>query len=274
MEQKPNFAGRVNPIQLEQPKTYHLPDWDGYNDPKKLAMLRQIVLQYGRDPRIAEKTVEILRQSDCKPREYKKQAAALLEWVQKNIYYVNEPVERLQSPMYTLKSGLGDCDDLAILLCAFFESIRLPWKFVISGNDRNGLIRYHEGDKEYRRIPYSHIYCMVGNKPFTPTEWFYCEPTMSVPMGWDIVQTQHNPNARKYLPELGALISPSTAIASGVVGTSVEANETFNMKKFSKEIFVGVLAGSLTAIVTEIALEYIRTSDWYKTFFKDRKAKE
>ena len=147
-----------------------------------MATIRLIIKQYGRDPRIARLAVAILKDAGCKPREYKKQCAALLEFVQTKIYYVNEPEERLQSPLYTLKIGLGDCDDLAILLCSFFECINLPWKLVVSGQtpEDGRLIRYHDGDPNYRQISYSHIYCAVGNRPFTPTEWYYCEPTMKV----------------------------------------------------------------------------------------------
>ena len=42
-------------------KTYHLPQWDGFKDPRKLQILREIVLQYGRDPRVAQLAVEICR---------------------------------------------------------------------------------------------------------------------------------------------------------------------------------------------------------------------
>jgi hypothetical protein len=268
MEQPPNFAGRVTKITLEQPKTYFLPDWDKYNDVKKLEILRQIVLQYGRDPRITELAVSILRDNECKPREYKKQAECLLKWVQNNVYYVNEPLERLQSPMYTLKTMMGDCDDLAILLCSFFECIRLPWRFVLSANTSSGLVRYIEQDANYRKLQYSHIYCAVGNRPFKPTEWIYCEPTMKVPLGWDIVQTQNDSNARKYLPELSGIdgIRPTSASAGGAVGASVESNEEFNIKKFTKDIVVAVIAGSLTAIGTEIMLDYIKSGIWYQTY--------
>ena len=162
-ERRPNFAGRSTQIKLEKPTTYHLPDWDGYKDPKKLALLRQIVLQYGRDPRVAQLAVKICQKAGAKPREYRKQAQALLAWVQHNIYYVNEPGERLQSPLYTLKSGLGDCDELAILLCSLFECVRLPWKMVITANTREGIVRYIEGDPNYRKLPYSHIYCMTSS---------------------------------------------------------------------------------------------------------------
>jgi hypothetical protein len=265
MEAKPMFAGRANQIKLENPTTYHLPDWDGYKDPKKLALMRQIVLQYGRDPRVAQLAVNICRQNGVKPREYRKQAACLLKWVQDNIYYVNEPGERLQSPFYTLKSGLGDCDDLAILLCSLFECVRLPWKLVITAPTRMGIQRYIEGDPNYRKLPYSHIYCCVGNRPFNPTSWEFCEPTMSVPLGWDIVKAQNDPQARQYLPELGSVDM------GGIVGTGMTRGilNTDLVKKgieiLQKDIILAIVIGSITSAGTEIMLDYLRSSDLYQS---------
>ena len=279
-EQRPNFAGRANQIKLEKPTTYHLPDWDGYKDPKKLALLREIVLQYGRDPRVAQLAIKICRKAGAKPREYRKQAQALLAWVQQNIYYVNEPGERLQSPLYTLKSGLGDCDDLAILLCSFFECVRLPWKMVISASTKEGIIRYIEGDPNYRKLPYSHIYCMVGNKPFVPTSWEFCEPTMQVPLGWDIVKAQNDPNARKYLPELGAL-DYGVSVKSGAVGAAVAGSLTDKIAqqgigKFTLNVGLAVLVGSITVAGTEILMDYLRASDLYQSLVlrKGKKGKK
>lgn len=267
-EQMPQFAGRANPIKLEQPTTYHLPDWDGYKDPKKLALLRQIVLQYGRDPRVAQLAVQICQKAGAKPRQYREQAKALLAWVQQNIYYVNEPGERLQSPMYTLKSGMGDCDDLAILLCSLFECVRLPWKLVISANSGGQVVRYIEGDMNYRKLPYSHIYCCVGNRPFSPTSWEFCEPTMQVPLGWDIVKAQSDPDARKYLPELGAIdfgASSSGVAAGAIAGSLADKIMDQGIAKFTLNIGLAVLVGSITAAGTEIMMDYLRASDLYQS---------
>jgi len=264
-ERAPQFTGKTYGFSLEQPKIYHLPNWDGYKDPKKLQIMREIVLQYGRDPRVAQLAVKILRECGCKPREYRKQASCLLKWVQKNIYYVNEPGERLQSPLYTLKSGMGDCDDLSILLCAFFECIRLPWKFVITAYTRSGLVRYVEGDANYKRLPYSHIYCCVGNQPFKPSSWEFCEPTMDVPLGWDIVKAQTDPEARRYMPELGSVGRPSVIgpTVGGSVGEAIMENNS-KAKDFFKTIGFAILTGALVGAGTEILLDYLRASKIYK----------
>ena len=96
-------------LDLDNPKVYDLPAFDGYQDPKKLDVLARLAEQSGRDPALATLAVQIFRSYGVQPRDYKGQAAALLRWVQNNIYYVNEPDERLQEPKYTLRVRYGDC---------------------------------------------------------------------------------------------------------------------------------------------------------------------
>lgn len=186
-----NVQAKTQPVKMDAPKVHHLMGWQSYGDPKRLEVIRQVALYRGRDPRIATLAVNIFRKAGVKPRDYKGQAAALLAWIQdpKNVYYVNEPGERLQDPLYTLKVKYGDCDDLAILLCSLFESCRLSWKLVISGRDRatGKKTRHIEGEYLPRGCDWSHIYCMVGTPVFKPAQWYFCEPTLKVPLGWDVV---------------------------------------------------------------------------------------
>ena len=196
------ISARAQELNLDGAKVHHLPEWGGYDDPKKLQIIRQIAEQRGRDPRIAKLAVSIIKKAKCEPREYKKQAEALLKWVQdpKNIYYVNEPGERLQDPIYTIREGYGDCDDQVLVLCALFESVRLPWKLVISGltNDSKQKVRHIEGGEYHPNTNWSHIYCMVGTPAFNPKQWYFCESTVfGVPLGWDVVGGD-----RRFLPEM------------------------------------------------------------------------
>lgn len=98
-------------LDLGSSSVYHLPDWHKLTHPQRLKVIRRIAASRGRDPRIAKLVINILRKSGARPRQYTRQAAAILKWVQdpKNIYYVNEPGERLQDPIYTIKAGFGDC---------------------------------------------------------------------------------------------------------------------------------------------------------------------
>jgi len=203
VSQLPEIGAKVNPVDLPRPKTYVIEGWGSMGDAKRLKVIREVALRRGRDPRIATLVIQIIREAGCLPREYEKQAAALLKWVQnpKNIYYVNEPGERLQDPLYTLKVKYGDCDDMALLLCCFFESIKLEWKLVISGRNKKTRqkVRHVEGRYLDPDAAWSHIYCAVGTPPFNPKKWYYCEPTLQgVPLGWDVVS-----GSADMMPEMG-----------------------------------------------------------------------
>ena len=209
----------------------------------------------GRDPRIATLAVQILRANGVKPREYRKQAAALLKFVQTRIFYVNEPGERLQDPTYTLRVGYGDCDDMAILLAALCESLRLPWKFVISGREGSGrLIRWVEGTP-YRHANWAHIYLAIGDRPFTPKRWFFAEPTLpNVALGWDVVQASKGGTAP--IPELagpddfGAIekapVSEADKEKLTVKGVVEDVKKSFTPRR----IVVGAIVGFITALIS------------------------
>lgn len=203
MSQLPVNKLRTNSKQLDMgdAKVFHLPDWNTLSHPQRLNVMRQISMMRGRDPRIAQLAVKIFKANRIQPRDYAGQAAALLRWVQdpKNVFYVNEPGERLQDPIHTIKVGHGDCDDQALLLTCLFESVGLPWKFVLSGrNQQDEKIRYIEGDKVPSGTRWTHIYCMVGTPPFQPNQWYFCETTViGVPLGWDVIAGDHS-----YLPEM------------------------------------------------------------------------
>lgn len=186
----------VRELDLGTAKVYHLENWHQLSHPERLKIIRQIAEQRGRDPRIAKLAASIIKRA--RPREFDKQAALLLKWVQDNIYYMNEPGERLQDPIYTIEAKHADCDDMAILLCALFEAIRLSWLLCLSGKDSGGKkVRYIEGNVAPEGVNWGHIYCMVGVPPFEPKKWYFCEPTVrGVPLGWDVIS-----GPKSYLPK-------------------------------------------------------------------------
>ena len=174
---------QANRISLSGPKhhglkVWHLPTWKNGDDRSRMKVLRKIALHSGRDPRMAHLAVQIVKNAGAQPRDYKAQAAALLKWVQNKIFYINEAGERLQDPFYTIKHGYGDCDDMALVLASLLESIRLEWRFVLSGSKGGKTIRWVEGTPLPRNARWSHIYLMVGWPPFKPKRWAYCEPTL------------------------------------------------------------------------------------------------
>lgn len=197
---------RVQALDLGEARAFHLPDWHRMTHPERLGIMRQISTMRGRDPAIAKHAVSIIRAARVPPREYEKQAAALLAWVQdpRNVYFVNEPGERLQDPLVTMRLGMGDCDDVVILLNALFESIGLPWRQVLSGLDaQSRKVRWIEGHPTPPGCRWTHIYTCVGTPPFGPTTWYFCEPTIQgVPLGWDVIMgdTRFLPEMRKRPP--------------------------------------------------------------------------
>jgi len=254
-----NWSGTLktptNRLPNANPKVYHMPAWGGYGDPKRLDVISRIAESRGRDPKIATLAVQILKKARVKPRQFKKQAAALLKWVQENIYYVNEPGERLQDPLYTLKVGYGDCDDMTIVLYSLCRSIRLPVKLVICGVSKDGQkVRYHQGDQHYPPgVDWSHIYLAIGNDPFNPTFFYYAEPTVpKAPLGWDVI------NAKKFnLPELAGYGSTSAAVAGSMAEMTATASASRGGKHLVegglfgvnwKSIFAAALVGALVSV--------------------------
>ena len=282
-------------------KVHHLPEWSGYDDPRKLQVIRQIAMQRGRHPFIAKKAVSIFRRARANPREYKKQAAALLKWVQdpKNIYYVNEPGERLVDPLVTMKWKFGDCDDQVLVLCSLFESVHLPWKLVISGIEKKTgkKVRYIEGGKYPKGVVWTHIYCMVGTPAFNPKEWYFCESTVrGVPLGWDVVDGDPG-----YIPEMdrpkggkarivrlppkrsrralatanysgaisGALTEEMYIGAGSTIGGSLaeeELQDSSSGESEYKNILKAIATGVAVSVGTQISLDWIRGTGLYEGY--------
>ena len=241
----PATATRVNLD--DTTKVYHLPQWRGMSDPARLKTLREIALPAGRDPRIATLAVQLLKANNVKPREHRKAAEALLKFVQTRIFYVNEPGERLQDPVYTLRVGYGDCDDMAMVLAALCESLRLPWRFVISGRRGNRIVRWVEGTP-YREAQWSHIYLAIGDRPFAPKKWWFAEPTLKKPLGWDVVVASKGGTVP--LPELAGVGADDDGdddkeklTVRGVIG-DVKKSLT------PRRIVVGLIVGFITGLVT------------------------
>lgn len=276
-----NIAGLpTRPVQLDNPEVFHLPSWNQCSEAERLAAMRQIALSGGRDPRIATLAVGIIRQAGIQPRDYAGQAAVLLKWAQDRIYYINEPGERLQSAEATLRLGYGDCDDLAILLAALYESIRLSWRFILSGRTPDGQsFRFTEGatDNPPGRSPrnpngvkWAHIYVEVGTPPFNPKVWKYAEPTMkNVPLGWDVVGARSNA-----LPEMstGAWAGTNDPVLDLARGSQLsvsreQATISSELKEISKELrsqltarklIVSVIFGAIVSGLVQVVVPVVK----------------
>lgn len=214
-------------------RLYGIPGWKRWSHPKRMRKLRQMAQDYGREPMMRFFVVHhVLKPAGVGDfRQYAKVAAALLKWVQENVYYTNEADEQLQSPWWTLRVRTGDCDDMAILLAAMAHSVRLPWRYVLSGRNKRGqFFRWHEGQPFPRGCVPGHIYLDLGWPPFTEgkkdaygrelTQWAAAEPTMKgVPLGADIAVQMASGRGGGRLPELGGLAGPSAMVSGSGSGT-------------------------------------------------------
>jgi len=225
--------------------------WSRASDRRKLRMLRELAVRYGGDPHMRWFVVEhILRPSGVQQRDYPGQAAALLRWVQQTLYYTNEPDEQVQSPWRTIKVRTGDCDDSALLLATFAESIRLPWKFCLAGQDRRGRpVRYFEGGRAPIGVQYAHIYVSLGWPPFKPQTWASAEQTVKgAPLGYDVVKDgvqRWDEVAGSGLPELGKAPSGGTA---GALGSPMGIVSP--LADHWDEILVGVVTAVVSGLIT------------------------
>jgi len=243
---------------ITESNVYSHGTWWRWNDTSKLRALRELSTEYGRDPRMRWFTVNtVLRPSGVNDfRNYDRTAAALLGWVQRNIYYTNEPGEQIQAPWWTIKYRTGDCDDMAVLLASMAESVRIPWRFALAGKDPKGRpVRYIEGgDKPPHGSQFFHIYLYLGWPPFKPTTWVAAEPTVKVPLGHDVVEEQ----AAK-----GPGAAPLPELAGMQAGTDVYGRPLINFdspeqkRTLVREVAIGVAIGTLQAVLTALILKRV-----------------
>lgn len=264
----------MRPVELDTPKVHHIPEWDRMNDRERVAFLRKIAEPAGRDPRVRYLASQIV--AGVEQRDYRGQADALLRWIHANIKYLNEPGEILQDVLYTLKVKHADCDDMALLLAAFCESLRLPWRFVLSGLDKytGEKKRWIEGTPFPAGVQMAHIYVVVGWPPYKPTAWAYAEPTIKgVPLGWDVVQAANGqkaatiagalPGTNTVLPELagdhnlGSAGSTGGTLTAALLGESA-AQDTDGIGFNWRSIFTAIIVGTAVGVGTELVLGLVR----------------
>lgn len=132
-----------------------------------LAAMRALVDQYKTDVQIRQIATQIIFLTPEKD-EFS-EACALFEFVRDNIRYVKDVhgVETLATPVITLATKIGDCDDQTTLLAALLESVGYPTRFVIAA--------YHYPDE------FEHVYmqaCVAG-------EWLAMDATEQCALGWE-----------------------------------------------------------------------------------------
>lgn len=100
-------------------------------------------------------------------KDWRGEASAIQVFVRDKIRYVKDirGVETLATPLVTLDTGSGDCDDKAVLAASLLESIGHPTRFVAIG---------------FAPDTYQHVFAetLIGN------HWVVIETTEAVDISW------------------------------------------------------------------------------------------
>lgn len=278
MRLNPSDIGISDTLSLEDPdlggtRVYALPKWSSYGDPQKLEIMRKLAeARATQDPSIAVTATSIFKKAGVEPRDHVGQAAALLYFIQRGVYYVHEKGERLQDPRFTLIHRLGDCDDQVLALAALCSSVRLENKFVVAGLDQAGQMRYWvEGEGPCPSdVDFSHIFLVIGTPTFHPTHWWWAEPTLRVPLGWsvmthdssDLPELQDRPRLASMSADLGSAPEASASQQPDLSVRHVLRKMTGREPHWTVQLALtaAVSAGSVIAatVLAEVAMSHLR----------------
>lgn len=181
-----DFTDSTGPGATETPRIYAIPTWARTHNRGRVAFIRELAKDYGMEPQMRWYTASTLRKAGVAPRDYPEMARCILKHVQQNVYYTQEAGEQIQSPWRTLEQRNGDCDDQALLVASMCESVGLPWVLALSGVDSKGQTARWIDGKRWRHANYTHIYPIIGWPAGRPHRWAAAEPTMQVPLGYDV----------------------------------------------------------------------------------------
>lgn len=134
---------------------------------KTLSVMSGLVTQYKADPSIRRLAVAVCGNISGNKKAYLYHVTCVFNYVQNNIGYIRDirGVETIQTPVYTLQSKSGDCDDKSTLLATLLECIGFPTRFFAMGFSANN---------------YSHVICEVNING----KWISLDATENKPLGW------------------------------------------------------------------------------------------
>lgn len=129
--------------------------------------MRALVNLWRVDPRIISAARSIVFLTPAK--DAYSEAQALFWYVRDHVRYVMDVngVETLSTPLMTLETRSGDCDDQSALLATLFEAIGYPTRFVVAGYNEYGV--------------FEHVYLQV----LLNDQWITCDPTENEGFGWE-----------------------------------------------------------------------------------------
>jgi len=161
-----------------------------------LKMMKKLVMgPWGaRSPQLVFLARSIVQHIGSK--DYWHEAQAIFEYVKANVRYRLDPtaLEWIQTPVYTLQTQQGDCDDMSSLLAAMALAVGHRAAFVTVAGDPG------------RPDSYSHVYAMIGVTRNGKTEWLAADATQNqATIGWE-------PPGEKVFKKTVWVIDPNIAV--------------------------------------------------------------
>jgi transglutaminase-like putative cysteine protease len=143
--------------------------------------LWSIIAKHTGEPMLVDFAANVIREQEIPANNSRELARFLQKYVQQNVKFFREYPERWQSPLRTLKWGIGDCDDQAILLATTLRSFRVPVRLK--------FVRFVDPKHRARK---SHVYTQakLGN------EWVSLETVKPVALGYDPEQRMREQGIR------------------------------------------------------------------------------
>jgi transglutaminase-like putative cysteine protease len=142
--------------------------------------MRRLVADGARSLAVRHTALEILKRAGVRPHDFLGELRALFEYVRDGVRFTRDPVkiELLQTPDYTLRETVGDCDDKSVLLASLLRAVGHPARLKFRA------IGTHPQKPEQ----FSHVYVVaqLGNRQLAmdPTRagtalgWEYSRPTV------------------------------------------------------------------------------------------------
>ena len=132
-----------------------------------LALMSACVKQFKKFPPIRTLAARIAGQ--YRNKDWFGQIGGVFDFIQQNIAYVQDvtDIETLQTPVYSLQIGAGDCDDMVTALAAMLEAIGFHTRFVAIG--------FKPGD-------FNHVFLQVMLPD--QSKWISLDPTEPNGVGW------------------------------------------------------------------------------------------
>jgi transglutaminase-like putative cysteine protease len=161
-------AGR-GPMKMKVKQVFSLED--------RMAEIIRITNKGKLDPEIRKFVAEAINKK-CgddwcvKERDYDGEIVSVFNAVRRNVRYTGDiwSVDTFQHPVRTLELGIGDCDDMSIILGSCLMSIGYPIRFRVIQTKNSS--------------DWSHIFILAGRPPRDPKQWVSLDATVRKPAGW------------------------------------------------------------------------------------------